>query len=82
MYHFEIGPDLIDFIVDDSPLKQNLFTPGYHVPVLPSSAMYEQRPDYVLVLAWNFAAPIMKSHRAFTDAGGHFIVPIPQLEVH
>jgi SAM-dependent methyltransferase len=82
MYHFGIGPDLIDFIVDDSPLKQNLFTPGYHVPVVPSSVMYEQKPDYVLLLAWNFAGPIMKSHKAYTDAGGHFIVPIPQLEVH
>lgn len=82
MYHFGIGPDLIDFIVDDSPLKQGLFTPGYHVPVLPSSAIYERRPDYVLLLAWNFAGPIMKSHQAYADAGGHFIVPIPQLKVH
>ena len=82
MYHFGIGPDLVDFIVDDSPLKQNLFTPGYHVPVVPSSVMYEQKPDYVLILAWNFAGPIMKSHRAFTEAGGHFIVPIPALVIH
>ena len=82
MYHFGIGPDLIDFIVDDSPLKQNLFTPGYHVPVVPSAVMYEQKPDYVLILAWNFAGPIMKSHRAYTEAGGHFIVPIPKLEIH
>jgi SAM-dependent methyltransferase len=82
MYHFGIGPDLIDFIVDDSPLKQNLFTPGQHVPVVPSSVMYAQKPDYVLILAWNFAAPILKSHRAYTDAGGHFIVPIPKLEIH
>ena len=82
MYHFGIGPDLVDFIVDDSPLKQNLFTPGYHVPVVPSAVMYEQKPDYVLILAWNFAGPIMKSHRAYTEAGGHFIVPIPKLEIH
>ena len=82
MYHFEIGPEVIDFIVDDSPLKQGLFTPGFHVPVVPSSAMYERKPDHVLLLAWNFAGPIMKSHRAYTDAGGHFIIPLPQLEVH
>jgi SAM-dependent methyltransferase len=81
MYHFEIGPELIDYIVDDSPLKQGLFSPGYHIPVLPASAMYERKPDYVLILAWNFAGPIMKSHRAYADAGGHFIVPIPKLEV-
>jgi SAM-dependent methyltransferase len=82
MYHFEIGPDLIDFIVDDSPLKQNLFTPGYHVPVVPSAVMYEQKPDYVLMLAWNFAEPLMKRHQPYTDAGGHFIVPIPQLKIY
>jgi SAM-dependent methyltransferase len=82
MYHFGIGHDLVDFIVDDSPLKQNLFTPGHHVPVVPSSVMYEQKPDYVLILAWNFAGPIMKSHRAYTENGGHFIVPIPKLEIH
>jgi len=81
MYHFGIGPELIDFIVDDSPLKQGLFTPGFHVPVVPSSAIYERKPDYIVLLAWNFAEPIMKSHRAYTDAGGHFIVPIPKLEI-
>ncbi len=81
MYHFEIGPELVDFIVDDSPLKQGLFTPGYHIPVLPASAIYERKPDYLLMLAWNFAGPIMKNHRAYREAGGRFIVPIPKLEV-
>lgn len=80
LFHFDLG-DVLDFIVDDSPLKQNLFSPGHHVPVLPSTAIYEQRPDYLLILAWNFAQPIMKNHQAFKDAGGHFVVPLPQLEV-
>ena len=82
MYHFEIGPELIDFIADDSPLKQNLFSPGYHIPVLPRTAVFEQKPDYVLLLAWNFAEPVMKSLKAYKDTGGHFIVPIPKLEIH
>jgi len=82
MYHFGIGPELIDFIAEDSPLKTNLFTPGSHIPVLPREALYEQKPDYVLMLAWNFAEPIMKSLRPYKDAGGHFIVPIPKLEIH
>jgi C-methyltransferase C-terminal domain len=82
MYHFGIGPDLIDFIAEDSPLKQGLFTPGSHVPVLPRTAIYEQKPDYVLILAWNFAEPIIKSLKPYTDAGGHLIVPIPKLEIH
>jgi len=82
MYHFGIGADVIDFIVDDNPLKQGLFTPGLHVPVLPATALYERRPDYAIVLAWNFAASIIAKHSAFRDGGGRFIVPLPQLTVH
>ncbi len=82
IHHFGLGPETIDFIVDDSPLKQGLFTPGYHIPVLPADALYERKPDYVLILAWNFAQPIMNAHRAFQDAGGRFIVPLPDLEIY
>jgi len=82
MYHFGIGPDVVDFIVDDSPFKQGLFTPGQHIPVLPADALYERRPDYVIVLAWNFAEPIMAKHSAFREQGGRFIVPLPELTIH
>lgn len=82
MHRFGLGREDISFIVDDSPLKQGLFTPGKYVPVLPSSALYERRPDYVVVLAWNFAEPIMRSHKRFMDEGGSFIVPIPELKVY
>jgi SAM-dependent methyltransferase len=77
MYHFGIGADIIDFIVDDSPLKQNLYSPGMHIPVLPSAALYEQNPDAVVILAWNFAESIMENHAAYMEAGGTFIVPLP-----
>ena len=81
MYHFGIGSDEIDFIVDDSPLKQGLFSPGAHIPVLASDALYERQPDYVLILAWNFAEPIMDKHSAFLEGGGRFIVPLPDLQI-
>ena len=82
MYHFHIDGDVIDFIVDDSPWKQGLFTSGMHVPVLPAQAIYERRPDYLLILAWNFADSIMEKHAAFREHGGHFIVPLPEVGVH
>ncbi len=82
MYHFGIGAAEIDFIVDDSPLKQGLYSPGTHIPVLPSEALYERRPDYVLILAWNFAQPIMDKHSAFLEGGGRFIVPLPDLRTY
>ncbi len=82
MYHFGIGPDLIDFIVDDSPLKQGLYSPGMHIPVVPSSAIYDRKPDNIVILAWNFAAPIMEGHQKYIDAGGRFIVPLPNLKTY
>jgi SAM-dependent methyltransferase len=81
MYQFGIGPDVIDFIVDDSPLKQGLYSPGLHIPVLPSHAIAERRPDVLVVLAWNFAQPIMAKNAAFREAGGRFVVPLPHVEV-
>jgi SAM-dependent methyltransferase len=82
LHHFEIGPDMVDFIVDDSPLKQGLYTPGMHIPVVSSAAIAERRPDYLIILAWNFAEPIMRGQAEFTRRGGRFIVPLPSVIVH
>jgi hypothetical protein len=48
-----------------------------HIPVLPVETIMERRPDYLLVLPWNFADEIMRQQRAYADAGGRFILPIP-----
>ncbi|MBI4062715.1 MAG: methyltransferase domain-containing protein [Elusimicrobia bacterium] len=82
MYHFGLGPDLIDFIVDDSPLKQGLFSPGHHIPVLPSKAIEERRPDYLVIFAWNFAESIIAKNQKYLQGGGHFIVPLPELKIY
>ena len=82
MYHFGLSQDVVEFIVDDSPLKQGLYSPGMHIPVLSSDALYARRPDHVIILAWNFAEPIMRNHARFLDQGGHFIVPLPTPEIH
>ncbi|MBI5625030.1 MAG: class I SAM-dependent methyltransferase [Elusimicrobia bacterium] len=81
MYHFGLGPDLIDFIVDDSPLKQGLYSPGLHIPVTTSQAILDKKPDYLLILAWNFAEPIMAKNKAFSERGGRFIIPLPEVKV-
>lgn len=81
MHHFGIDGRLVDFIVDDSPLKQGLYSPGLHIPVLPSSAIRERRPGGLLVTAWNFAGPIIAKNKAFLDGGGRFIVPLPRVEM-
>lgn len=72
---FSIGSETIDFIVDDSPWKQGLFSPGKHIPVVSPKTLYEKRVDYLLILAWNFAESIIKNHNGF---GGKFIIPVPK----
>jgi len=81
MSHFGIDEKILDFIVDDNPLKQGLFTPISHIPVLPSSQIYERKPDYVLILAWNFAEPIMKNHIKYAKEIGDFILPMPEPQI-
>ena len=81
MYHFNIGPDILDFIVDDSPLKQGLYSPGMHIPILSSSAIYNRKPDVILILAWNFANSIIDQHAEYLSRGGNFIVPLPKVEI-
>jgi SAM-dependent methyltransferase len=77
---FEMASRL-DFLVDDNPVKQHTVSPGHHLPVYPSSAIYEREADAVAILAWNYATPIMARHRRFADAGGRFLIPLPQLQV-
>jgi SAM-dependent methyltransferase len=72
-----IGVDLLPWTVDRNPLKVGLFTPGMHLPVLPVEAIGERRPDYLLVLPWNFSEEIIRQQHAFAARGGRFIIPIP-----
>ena len=69
------------FIADDSPAKQNLFSPGDHAPILPSEALYSQKPDYVFILAWVHWKAIVKAHQRYLDGGGRFVVAHPGLDV-
>lgn len=74
---FQIGPDTLDFLVDRNPLKQGLYSPGMKIPVLSADAIEEQRPDVLLVLAWNFFDEIRQQQSAFEERGGRFLVPLP-----
>ena len=76
--HFGIGVDLIDFVVEDNPMKHGKYLPVSHIPVVPTAELYARQPDYALLLAWNFAAPIMAAHRRYEELGGRFIVPMPE----
>jgi len=67
----------LDFITEKSEYKQGLYTPGTHIPIYGDTKLSEERQDYALILAWNFADEIMENTHTFKKNGGTFIIPIP-----
>jgi len=79
--HFGIGRDQIEYIVDDNPKKQGLVSPIHHIPVVSNDVLKSDPPDFLLILAWNFAEPIMANNHEFAQRGGQFILPMPEVKV-
>jgi len=76
-----IGAEQIEFVADRSTVKQGHRYPAGGLPILPPTALAERKPDYALLLTWNFADEILAQQRAYTDAGGRFIVPVPEPKI-
>ena len=72
-----IRSDLIAFVADKSPHKQGMFMPGLGIPIVPPDRILDEMPDYVLLLVWNIKDEVLREQRAYLQAGGRFIVPIP-----
>jgi SAM-dependent methyltransferase len=80
IYHFELG-NYLDYLVDEYSRKQNVLSPGLHLPVLPPQVLIDRKTDYVVILAWRYVQPILEKNRAYRDQGGRFIVPLPNLQM-
>ena len=77
-----IRTDFLDFTVDRNPYKQGMFLPGTHIPIYHPDKIREARPDYVLILPWNFKEEIMRQISYIREWGGGFVVPIPEVRVY
>lgn len=80
LYHFELESQ-IKFIVDDNAVKHGMFSPGAHIPVLPSSELVVRNPDIVVVLAWVYFDTIIKRNQKYLDQGGQFLIPLPDVRL-
>lgn len=77
----EIGKDLVNCIFDDTLEKQGKLSPGTHIPIISRDKMSEVNPDYLLLLAWNFADEMINKTKKFQEQGGKYIVAVPHLKI-
>jgi 2-polyprenyl-3-methyl-5-hydroxy-6-metoxy-1,4-benzoquinol methylase len=77
-----IRSDFMDYTVDRNPYKQGKYLPGTHIPIFPPAKIQETRPDYLLILPWNFQDEIMTQMAGIREWGGQFVVPIPEVTVY
>lgn len=75
-----IGRDFIDFTVDDTPYKQGLFLPGSRIPIYPREKLFEEKPDIVLILPWNWAGEIVRQLNCVKQYGGELVTLIPKVK--
>lgn len=77
----DIGPDLVEYISDTTPIKQGKFSPGMHIPVVPYERFKRDDPDYAILFAWNHETEIFEKEEDFLKRGGHWIKFVPNVEV-
>jgi len=77
-----IRSDFLDYTVDRNPYKQGKFLPGTRIPILHPDKIKETKPDYVLILPWNFKEEIMEQVGYIREWGGQFVVPIPEVKIY
>lgn len=76
-----IKNDLIQFVTDASPYKQNKFLPASHIPVLNEDYLKKQQPDYIIILPWNIKDEVISQLSYIKEWGGRFVIPLPQLQI-
>ena len=78
----DVKSDEIEYVVDKNPHKQGLLLPGTHIPIKTPEEIFQTKPDYVLILAWNLKDEIMLQMEKIKTWGGKFVIPIPEVKIY
>ena len=81
MNYCKIDRDYVDFATEKSKLKIGKFTPGSKVKIYSDNRLNSLKPDYALILAWNFQKEIIRNNKKYLNNGGKFIIPIPRVKI-
>lgn len=76
-----IRPDLLPYVVDRNPAKQDKFLPGCRIPIVAETQLKQNKPDYVVILPWNLRAEVVEQLGYIREWGGQFVTSVPALKV-
>lgn len=79
--YFNIGPDILDYVTDTTVSKQGTFAPGSHIPVVSPDTLKKEKPDYILLLSWNYAKAILEKEKELRSQGVKFIIPVLSVKI-
>ncbi|MBI3402962.1 MAG: class I SAM-dependent methyltransferase [Acidobacteria bacterium] len=76
-----LGPDLVEYVLDMSPLRSGKYVPGVSIPIVPPEPFHANPPNYAIMTAWNYEPEIVRKEQDFLHGGGRFIVPLPDVRI-
>ena len=79
--YFKIDQNILDYITDTTTSKQGIYTPGSHIKIVPPERLVSHKPDYVLLLSWNYANAILEKEKELRKQGVKFIIPVPIVRI-
>ncbi len=79
--YYGIGPDILDYLTDTTTLKQGLYSPGMHIPIVSPEKLLTDMPNYILLLSWNFKDTILEKEQNLRELGVKFIVTVPEVDI-
>jgi len=81
LYQYNLNAEILDFIIDDSVYKHNMYTPGLHIPIKPLTILDTEQIDYIIILSWNFTNVIVNNLKKYRSNGMRIIVPFPEIKI-